>query len=142
MSRKIAIGKGFAVKNGRVVKTDHHLNVSLRLKRRASKRVRVARSARNWELAPMRKFLGFALAGMFLAGTALGQESPPTCHGLNYGQCKQAPGCEWVEALMRLPGWEHRACIPMCVREGVYGITKNPNGPGWFLKRPPRWLIP
>ena len=44
MSRKINLGKGFAVKDGRVVATDNHLNVSLRLNRRASKRIRPAKS--------------------------------------------------------------------------------------------------
>ena len=43
MSRKIPLGKGFAIKNGQVVKTDHHLNVSLRLKQRGSKRVRAGK---------------------------------------------------------------------------------------------------
>jgi hypothetical protein len=69
-----------------------------------------------------------ALAVMFLAGTALAQESPPTCHGLNFEQCKLAPGCTWNEVLMRPPGWERRVCVPMCVKEPVYRITKVKEG--------------
>ena len=45
MTRKIPLGNGFAVKNGQVVKTGHHLNVSLRLKRRGSKRIRAGKAA-------------------------------------------------------------------------------------------------
>jgi len=33
----------------------------------------------------------FGLAGMFLAGTAVAQESPPTCFGLSREQCRLAP---------------------------------------------------
>jgi hypothetical protein len=45
MSRKIKLGQGFAVKDGRVIKTDHHLNVSLRLKQRSSKHIRAGKRA-------------------------------------------------------------------------------------------------
>ena len=44
-SRHIVIRSGYRLsKDGRLVPCDRHLNVSLRLKRRASKRVRVAKS--------------------------------------------------------------------------------------------------
>ena len=45
MTRKIAIGKGYRVKDGRIVPSYRHLDVSTRLKRQSSKRVRVAKSA-------------------------------------------------------------------------------------------------
>jgi hypothetical protein len=75
-----------------------------------------------------------ALAGMFLANTALAQESPPTCHGLDREQCRLAPGCEWVLALMLPPGWPGRVCIPMCRREDVLRVLGQGPGGLWRLR--------
>jgi hypothetical protein len=87
----------------------------------------------------------FALGGILLAGTAVAQESPPTCHGLNFQQCKLGPGCRWMEVLMKPPGWERRVCVPMCVKEPVFRITKGKDG-GWVLRPVTRregleWLL-
>jgi len=83
----------------------------------------------------------FALGGILLAGTAVAQESPPTCHGLDFEQCHLARGCTWDEVLMQSPGWEWRVCIPMCVKEPVIRVIKR-EGTGWLIRRTPRGLIP
>jgi hypothetical protein len=44
MTRKIAIGKRWQLKDGKLVPSYRHLPVNLRLQKRASKRLRVANS--------------------------------------------------------------------------------------------------
>jgi hypothetical protein len=85
----------------------------------------------------------FALAGMFLASTALAQESAPsTCRGLSREQCNLAPGCAWTDHfLIRLPDRTH-TCISLCLREPSSGWIKDPDGPGWTEQIIPRGLIP
>ena len=46
MSRQIRL-KGFVIKKGQLVRSDAHLDVSTRLKRRHSKRVRYARKGQG-----------------------------------------------------------------------------------------------
>jgi hypothetical protein len=96
----------------------------------------------------------FGLAGMFLAGTAVAQESTPTCFGLNREQCRLAPGCQWTDfALTRMPDGS-RVCISKCYTEPVYRITKVKDGvlvlrrlrgwpdDMWRVPEFPRELIP
>jgi len=47
MSRKIAIGKGWEIKDGKLVSSHKHLPVNLRLQKRASQRVRASKSAKS-----------------------------------------------------------------------------------------------
>ena len=44
MTRKIYIGPGWKLKNGKLVRTYAHLPVNLQLQKRASERVQVAKS--------------------------------------------------------------------------------------------------
>ena len=51
MTRRIFIKSGYRIdKAGRLVPCDRHLNVSLRLKRRASKRIRPAKSGKSGQV--------------------------------------------------------------------------------------------
>ena len=57
MSRKIAIGKGWQLKDGKLVPCYKHLPVNLRLQQRASKRVRADKGGKS-VLARRRRLRG------------------------------------------------------------------------------------